>query len=91
MLAEDTGEHREIFGQEGNCVLYFRTPEEAAQKSLWAIANSGARHRMARAAHNLITGGANTYRDRLETLLGVTEERPDSSAQVRSVIGGVVL
>ncbi|MGH9552908.1 MAG: CgeB family protein [Terriglobales bacterium] len=74
MLAEDTGEHREIFGPEGRCVLYFRTPLEAAQKSRWVIANPGDRHRMASAAHDLIRRGANTYGDRLKTLLGMTRE-----------------
>ena len=74
MLAEDTGEHREIFGPEGRCVLYFRTPEEAAQKSRWAIANPDERHRMASAAHDLITRGANTYNHRLKTLLGMSRE-----------------
>ena len=33
MLAEDTDEHREIFGPEGETVLYFRNPSEASTKA----------------------------------------------------------
>ena len=33
MLAEDTDEHREIFGPEGEAVVYFRDAKEAAQRA----------------------------------------------------------
>jgi spore maturation protein CgeB len=69
MIAEDTAEHRDIFGEEGQCVLYFTTPEEAAKKAAWAIANKGERRRMVKAAHDLIVMGRNTYKDRLEAIL----------------------
>jgi len=71
MLAEDTPEHREIFGTEGQCVLYFTTPEGAADKARWALANPSERRRMAAAAHELIVGGGHTYRDRLMQMLSV--------------------
>src|SRR5262249_24350592 len=32
MLAEDTREHRDIFGPEGQCVLYFASPDDAIEK-----------------------------------------------------------
>jgi spore maturation protein CgeB len=69
MIAEDTAEHREIFGPEGECVLYFANAEEAAQKTRQALADPAARRRMALAAHRRITRGANTYRDRLNQML----------------------
>ncbi len=69
MLAEDTLEHREIFGAEGNTVLYFTTPESAAEKAHWVLANPGERRRMASAACELITSGGHTYRDRLLQML----------------------
>lgn len=69
MAAEDTPEHREIFGPEGDCVLYFTTPQTAIDKVHWALAHPAERQRMARAAHQLITAGGQTYRDRLLHML----------------------
>jgi spore maturation protein CgeB len=70
MIAEDTAEHRDFFGEEGKCVLYFKTPEEAAKKTAWAIANKSERQRMAKAAHDRVVMGPNTYKDRLKVILG---------------------
>jgi spore maturation protein CgeB len=70
MVAEDTSDHRDIFGDEGECVLYFKTPEEAARKCAWAIAHEDDRRRMAAAAIARLSGGGHTYRDRLRTMLG---------------------
>ena len=69
MIAEDTLEHREIFGAEGSCVLYFTTPQQAAEKTNWALVNPAERHRMAAAANRHILLGKNTYRDRLLQIL----------------------
>ncbi len=69
MVAEDTKEHREIFGSEGACVLYFKTPAEAADKCRWAIARPAERERMARSANDRIQGGKNSYRHRLQAML----------------------
>ncbi|KAB2850829.1 MAG: glycosyltransferase [Hyphomicrobiaceae bacterium] len=69
LLAEDTAEHREIFGEEGTAALYFATATEAAEKAKWAIAHPAERAAMARAAHHLITSGGNTYKDRLSAML----------------------
>jgi spore maturation protein CgeB len=74
MLAEDTVEHREIFGEEGRCVLYFNTPEAAVEKARWALAQPNERDRMARAAHELVIGGKHTYRDRLLQMLATANE-----------------
>jgi spore maturation protein CgeB len=73
MIAEDTTEHRELFGEESHCVLYFSTPEEAAEKSRWAVAHPLERRRMADVAHALITRGGHTYRHRLQAMLDVAE------------------
>ncbi|MEQ1517108.1 MAG: glycosyltransferase [Usitatibacteraceae bacterium] len=69
MIAEDTAEHREIFGPEGECVLYFAGPIEAAAKTKWALAHPDDRRRMAKECHRRITSGAHTYGDRLHTML----------------------
>jgi spore maturation protein CgeB len=69
MIAEDTVEHREIFGPEGECVLYFTGPRGAAEKVGLALADPVGRARMARAAHDRIVGRAHSYRDRLRQMI----------------------
>lgn len=80
MIAEDTAEHRELFGDPGKAVLYFRTPQEAAELALWAIAHPDERRRMALASHNLIVGGHHTYRDRLVHMLAAASEITEQRA-----------
>lgn len=70
MLAEDTREHRHLLGTEGDCVLYFGSPGEAAEKCRWALAHPAERRRMAAAAHRRITSGGHSYSHRLQTMLG---------------------
>jgi spore maturation protein CgeB len=72
MIAEDTVEHREIFGPEGKCVLYFSSPRDAAEQARRALADPAARSLMARAAHHRIVSQGHTYRDRLRHMLEVT-------------------
>ena len=69
MIAEESAEHREILGAEGECALFFSSPEEAAAKACRAIADAARRRTMAANAHNRITRGAHTYRDRLQYML----------------------
>jgi spore maturation protein CgeB len=69
MLAEDTQDHRDLFGPEEQCVLYFASPGEALDKARWVLSNPAERRRMATTAHELIVGSRNTYADRLEQML----------------------
>ena len=69
MLAEDTEEHREIFGTEGEAVLYFRDIGEMLEKTRWLVDHPQERRRLAVAAHDLITRGGHTYGDRLLQML----------------------
>jgi hypothetical protein len=73
MLAEDTDEHRAIFGPEGETVLYFRTPSEACAKALRLVSNAQERVRMAEAVRVRAGGVDNTYRARLATMLDLTD------------------
>ncbi len=80
MLAEDTDEHRDIFGPDGETVLYFRNAIEASERALWLIARSSERERLSSALHAKISMGKNTYRDRLSAMLatvGPILERSD--------------
>ncbi len=69
MLTEDTAEHRELFGADGESVVYFQTPSEAVVRLRWLLAHEGERARLAAASHRLIVEGKNTYRDRLGAIL----------------------
>jgi spore maturation protein CgeB len=69
MLAEDTDDHREIFGEEGNAVCYFKNTTELLVKLRWLVEHERDRHRLAIASHELILGRPNTYCDRLVSML----------------------
>lgn len=69
MLTEDTQEHHEILGQEGDAVMFFRSIPEMVEKARWLIEHEDERCRLARAAHERIVKGRNTYQDRLATML----------------------
>ncbi len=72
MLTQDTEDHREIFGREGESVLFFQTISEMLDKAKWLLNNDGERLRLARSCHARIVDGAHTYRDRLQTILNET-------------------
>jgi spore maturation protein CgeB len=74
MIAEETDEHIELFGREGECVLYFNSARNLAQKVDWALANPTERMRMAGACHQRIVKSAHTYLDRLRTILASVPE-----------------
>ena len=80
-VAEDTDEHREMFGPDGEAVLYFRTPEELVRRVREAFANPELRQRLRRNAHQAITGRPNTYVDRLKTILERVEEDSRKAAK----------
>ena len=69
MLAEDTEEHRQILGREGEAVLYFSSVGEMVEKAGQLLTDGQERRRLAAAAHALIVNGRNTYKDRLVSML----------------------
>jgi spore maturation protein CgeB len=69
MLAEDTAEHRELFGADREAVVYFHSIGEMVDKTRWLVEQEQERRRLAQAAHRLISGGQHTYKDRLELML----------------------
>ena len=72
MLAEDTSEHRALFGREGDAVLYFGTIPEMTDKLNWLLENETERTMMARRAREIVTMGGHTYADRLRTILDLS-------------------
>jgi hypothetical protein len=69
MLAEDTDEHREIFGPDGESVLYFRNAREAAEYASLLLAKPAERARLSTALRARVGVPKNTYRARLLTML----------------------
>jgi spore maturation protein CgeB len=69
MLAEDTTEHREIFGKDGDRVIYFDTEVPMVDRARELLANVALRQQLAERAHTHILSTRNTYRDRLQTML----------------------
>ena len=74
ILAEDTGEHRKIFGPDGECVCYFRSPEEAALRARSLLADETERRRLGEAVRRRIAAGRHTYGDRLSTMIALTQD-----------------
>ncbi len=72
MLAEYTDEHREILGDDGETVVYFRSPEQMIDRLRWLLEHDDERRRLGSAVQARITGGRNTYKDRLEAMLTVS-------------------
>jgi spore maturation protein CgeB len=83
MLAEDTAEHREIFGPDGDAVVYFSTAREAAERARSLLADPAERARLSAVVRARISRGAHTYRHRLVSILDVATRirRPRSEAR----------
>jgi hypothetical protein len=75
LVVEDTEEHRDIFGNEGETVIYFTTALEMAEKAKWLRAHPAERERLKRAVHQHVTAGHNTYADRLPHILTRSEDQ----------------
>jgi hypothetical protein len=69
MLAEDTVEHRELFGPDGDAVIYFADPADAAAKAKVLLPLQAERLRMGAALRERITSAHHTYGDRLESII----------------------
>ncbi|MCO5168000.1 MAG: glycosyltransferase [Planctomycetes bacterium] len=68
-LVEDTVEHRDLFGVDGEAALYFDSPAMLVDRARWLLARDDERRRLAARAHALITTGGHTYADRLREVL----------------------
>jgi spore maturation protein CgeB len=69
LLCEDTDEHREIFGRDGEAVLYFHSIHQMIDRAKWLLGHEAERSRMRELAFERVTKGRNTYRDRLDKIL----------------------
>lgn len=69
LIAEDTQEHREIFGDDGINVLYFSTNQELFYKLNWVQQNPLKAAIIAKNGYEFITSGNNTWKDRASEVL----------------------
>lgn len=69
MLVEDTADHRDLFGEDGEAVRYFSTVPELVAKARALLGDEAERERLRRAAHRLVVSGGHTYTDRLRTMM----------------------
>jgi hypothetical protein len=69
ILAEDTGEHRRIFGEDGKAVLYFSNMDEMLMKVRRLLDDPGERERLRASAKRLVLGGGHRYQDRLQAMM----------------------
>ncbi len=76
MLAERTAAHQELFAEDLEAV-FFGTPDELVAKVRQWLIRDDDRHTIAVAGYRKISGGRNTYADRMnEILAAVAELRP---------------
>lgn len=73
-LVEDTDEHRDIFGPDGENVRYFSTASDAGRIAASLLADEAERSRLKSSLLRHIRGGPHTYSDRLATMLSVAQE-----------------
>ena len=71
LLMENTDEHRDLFGPEGQAALYFDHIPEMTEKARWLLDHDEERKRMAEAARRIVIEGAHTYHDRLRQMLSL--------------------
>jgi spore maturation protein CgeB len=85
MLAEDTDEHRAIFGDDGEAVVYFQSNADMLERARWLLQNAAERQRLANAAYKRVIDGENTYFHRLLAMLQLDRSLACTSAAWRPV------
>jgi len=80
MLAEDTPEHRDLFGADGEAVVYFRTAAEAAERARALLSDPAERARLSDAVQARVVGGLHTYRDRLRSITELCVRTPGNKS-----------
>ena len=69
MVVEDTRDHHAIFGDEGERVMFFKSPLEMVEKTRLLLNDPDRRSNLRDAARAHILTGHNTYADRLRTMM----------------------
>jgi spore maturation protein CgeB len=74
MLVEDTPDHRDLFGQDEEAVVYFRTSTEAVERLRALLADAPRRAALALRVRERIVRGEHTYAARLRQMLAPLSE-----------------
>jgi len=69
ILAEDTADHRDIFGPDNDAARYFKSTPEMVNQAQLLVADSDARYRLSARLRSRFAGSKNTYADRLVKML----------------------
>lgn len=69
MLVEETAEHRDLYGPDGECVYYFDNEEELVAKAHRLVDQPEEGRALAEKVRDRIRSGANTYGDRFHTIV----------------------
>ena len=69
MLAEDTADHRELFGPQDHAVRYFGTMAEMVQQAKMLVADAEMRRRLSFGLRKRLALGSHTYANRLAEML----------------------
>jgi len=69
IVAEDTAEHRDILGEDGESAVYFHSCAEMIEKTRWLLEHDSERHRLAVSARQRLSVRKDTYADRLVSML----------------------
>ncbi len=70
ILAQDTPDHRELYGPDGDTVRYFRDAGDIGARAQELLRDKAERERLAVAVHSRVVRPENSYYARLEGLLG---------------------
>jgi spore maturation protein CgeB len=73
ILAEDTADHRELFGHDDHAVRYFKTVDDLVQQARALVADAAARLRLSTRLRERMIGGDHTYASRLATMLKLSD------------------
>jgi spore maturation protein CgeB len=74
LVMEDSGEHRRLFGPDGESVVYFSDPSTLVAACQRVLADVGLRQRLRISARQKVLGGPNSYGDRLDQMLATASE-----------------
>ena len=69
VVAEETEEHRDLYGHEGEAVRYFTGDDELVEQTRALVTDDDERDRLAIRARTRILAGRHTYADRLAAML----------------------
>ncbi|MGH7969843.1 MAG: CgeB family protein [Limisphaerales bacterium] len=76
LLAEDTQEHREILGDQGDTAVFFQSIPEMIQRAKSLLLHPDERRSLGAAVHARLTRPGNTYADRLQSILQLCRMHP---------------